>query len=455
LNPFEKTMQQWEARAEGLLREARAQGAEVELAFQAGRSFSVKCRAGVAEELLQSNPSGMGIRLFRDGRCASAALGDGRFVPPAELVARLLKHATLLSQDPGNRLPDGASLYLGKPDMEAFDSKVFDLDLSSAFKLASRCEKAALGHHSAVTMTEGASCAGGASLQAMYSSAGLAAVELTSNCSLSVEPVAEGADGSKKTSWWFSAARAPEGLESPEAVGKKAGARAVAKLGAKKIPSGTWPVLFEPEAGAALIGNLFRAASGDLLQKGASYLDGALGTRVGSEELTLIDDPLMLVAPGRTVFDSDGCRTAPLELFSGGLFKAIPCDSWYGGKLGIPTTGHCARGLSGPSSVAPHNLYLKPGPASPEELLGRLGTGLLVSSFIGSGFNPATGDFSQGAEGFWVENGKIVHPVHEITVGCRFQDFWGRLEAVGNDLEFRFSINAPTFLVREMTIAGA
>jgi PmbA protein len=159
-------------------------------------------------------------------------------------------------------------------------------------------------------------------------------------------------------------------------------------------------------------------------------------------------------APGRTVIDSDGCRTAPLEVFSEGVFKAIPCDSWYGGKLGLASTGHCSRGLSGPSSVAAHNLYLKPGRLSPEEMLHRLGTGLLVSSFIGSGFNPATGDFSQGAEGFWVEEGRLVHPVHEITVGCRFQDFWNKVEAVGSDLEFRFSVNSPTFLVREMNVAG-
>jgi PmbA protein len=214
------------------------------------------------------------------------------------------------------------------------------------------------------------------------------------------------------------------------------------------------PIVFDREAGRAIVGMLFSVANGSSFYRKSSYLMEREGTPVASDLVTIIDDPLIVRAPGSRPFDGDGLPTRKNVLVRGGVLETVLCDVYSARKLGRKSTGSAGRGVGGNPSPTTSNLIMQAGAITKDELLRQTPRGLYVTSMMGFGFNPVTGDFSRGAAGFMIENGELTFPVSEITISANFDDLLQRIDLVADDLELRTSTACPTFRVSRMTVAG-
>ncbi len=242
-------------------------------------------------------------------------------------------------------------------------------------------------------------------------------------------------------------------LPAPEAIGQLAGERAVARIGARKPPTGAYPVIYDERVAASLVGHVLQAASGTSVARGASWLRDSMGTQVLPAGLSLREDPHRPRVSGSKPFDGEGLLTRPRDIVSDGVLQSWTLDLATARKLGLESTANAARGVSAPPSPAAHNVALTGGTASRDDLLREMGTGLLITSLIGSSVNPTTGDYSRGASGFWVENGEIAYPVNECTVAGNLRDFLRTL-VPANDARRHLSRVVPSCLVDGLTIAG-
>ena len=252
---------------------------------------------------------------------------------------------------------------------------------------------------------------------------------------------------------WHSA-RHLEDLEAPDIIGRRAGERAVARLNPTRPRPGKYPVLFEPRAGASLLGHFIGAINGSAVARKTSFLQDKLGDRVFAAGITIIDDPLRLRGLRSRPFDGEGLRVSRRELVADGVLNSWIAESASARQLGIAPTGHAARGGGGAPGASPSNLYIEPGARSRDELLAAFPEAVMVIELIGQGVNGVTGDYSRGAVGFMVRDGAIAEPVAEITIASNLIDMFATLEP-GSDLLFRRGIDAPTILVPEMTVASA
>jgi PmbA protein len=243
-------------------------------------------------------------------------------------------------------------------------------------------------------------------------------------------------------------------LESPEKIGKSAGERTVARLNPRKVKSQSVPVVYDPRVSAGLVGHFAGAISGSSIARGVSFLKDAMGKAVFAKTVTIVDDPHRKRGQRSKPFDGEGVANRKWALAENGVLTTWLLDCASARQLGLQTTGHAARGTGGPPAPSPTNLYMEPGALSPEALMADIKQGFYVSELIGMGVNGVTGDYSRGAAGFWIENGKIAYPVSEITIAGNLKDMFLNLTPA-NDLVFRYGTNAPTIRVEGMTIAGA
>ena len=252
---------------------------------------------------------------------------------------------------------------------------------------------------------------------------------------------------------WHSA-RHLDDLDPAQAIGRRAGEGAVARLNPQRVKAGKYPVLFDPRVAGSLLGHFAGAIAGVAVARKTSFLQDKLGQQVFAPGVTIIDDPLRPRGLRSRAFDSEGLAVARKELIANGMLPGWIAESASARQLGIEPTGHASRGVSGAPSAAPSNLYLAAGPRTREELLAAFPEAVLVIELIGQGANPVTGDYSRGATGFMVRNGEIAEPVAEITIASNLIDMFATMEP-GSDLEFRRGIDAPTILIPEMTVASA
>jgi PmbA protein len=268
-----------------------------------------------------------------------------------------------------------------------------------------------------------------------------------------VAPVAK-ANGSMQRDYWYSSNRKFARLESPKAVGEKAAQRALRRLGARKVKTCDVPIVFDPEISASLVRNLSSAISGYALYKGASFLVGKLGAQIASELVTVVDDGTILGALGSRPFDGEGLPTRSKTIVEKGRLQSYLLDTYSGRKLGMASTGNASRSVGEPPGVAPSNFYLAPGMHSPAAIIRSVKQGFYVTELIGFGVNMVTGDYSRGAVGLWIEDGELSYPVEEVTIAGNLKEMFQNIEMVGDDLEMRGRIAAPTIKVSQMTVAG-
>ena len=449
--PDVRRCQEW---AEEMLCYARSAGAEdAEVLVRDGSELEVKVRLGEPELVKDAGSRALGLRVLRDHRVAVAYSTD--FAPAAmrQFAHDSVELCGLAEPDLLAGLPERHEMARTVPDLDLWDETAPSLDAVQALRLAKRGEQAALQLDRRVTNSEGGICSRVMGATAFASSAGFSGGYRGTRLSLVVAPVCDDAEGKKRNGHYWTASRFLSGLLDPEAVGLEAARRTLAKLGSRKMATCQVPAVFAPEAALSLLGQLAGVVSGGDVWRKASYLAARENTIVASPLVTVVDDPLRRRAPGSRPFDGEGLATRPNLVVSQGVLRAFLCDVYSARKLGRPSTGSAGRGVGGGPHVSTSNLVLLAGKTPPADLE-RLPQGIYVTDLMGFGFNPVTGDWSQGANGFWIDNGSRAHAVSEITISINFDDLWKNIDGVGSDLDTRGSVQSPTLRVSRITVAG-
>ncbi|MEM9695213.1 MAG: metallopeptidase TldD-related protein, partial [Myxococcota bacterium] len=350
--------------------------------------------------------------------------------------------------------PDLLAKTYDVPD-DMYDPAIGEIDAERALDWATRGERAARGFDERITNSDGSTFARTTGAFSMVLSGGFSGGYGVSMASLVVTPVADDDDNKKRRGFHWTAKRQFADLEAAEAVGEEAARRTVRLLGAKKVPSCEAPVIFDPDAARSIVGMLAGCVTGTSLWKKQSYLQGRLGTRVASDLVNIVDDPLLPKGMATRPFDGEGLPSRKNVVVENGILKSYLLDSYSGRKLEMPSTASASRGGGGGVGPSSTNFVLQPTDTQAEDIIKDTERGLLVISMMGFGFNAVTGDFSRGASGFWIENGEIVHPVNEVTISLNVDDLYQRIDRIGDDLDLRTSTASPTIRVSSMTIAGS
>jgi PmbA protein len=440
--------------AQDLLRRARASGADAaDVLVSEGTDFSVTVRQGGIETLEEAASKALGIRVFVGKRTATAYSSDFSTAALAALVGDVVAMARATGEDPAAGLPDET------PAPEALDLQLHDaspasLPAAERIEWARRAEAAAFAASPEITNSQGATFSVAEGSVVLANTLGFLGGYRTSSASLSVVPVAQ-RDGQMQRDYWYSVGRGLADLPSPEEIGRTAASRTLRRLGSRRVPTCQVPVVFDPETAEALLGHVFSALSGYAVFRDATFLRGRTGETVASPLLTIVDDGRRVRGLGSRPFDGEGLptrRNVPLEA---GVLRHFLCDSYSARKIRARPTGSARRGVAGGPTVGPGNLYVQPGATPAAEIVAGLERGLYVTDLIGFGVNLVTGDFSQGAAGQWVEKGRFVHPVHEVTIAGNLKEMLRDVDAVGDDLQFRRSVASPTLRIRKMTVSGS
>jgi PmbA protein len=275
-----------------------------------------------------------------------------------------------------------------------------------------------------------------------------------SYCSVSAVPVAQDENGNMQRDYWYSVARTLKKLQAPEEVGRIAAERTVRRLGARKVKTARVPIVFDPQTARSLLDTIFNAVTGDAIYRHSSFLTDKLGEAIAGENITVVDDGTMVGGFGSSPFDGEGVPTQRTVVIERGVLKSYLLNTYAARKLGLKSTGNAARGLAGTPGIGAGNFFLEKGDKSPQQIVKGIKSGLYVTEFLGFGVNLVTGDYSRGASGLWIENGELAYPVEEITVAGNLKEMLRNITEIGDDLEFRGSIAAPTLRLDGMTVAG-
>ena len=435
-----------------LIDQARRKGADSADAVYVGdRSTSVGVRMGALEDVSRAEGEEIGLRLFRGQKSAAVASSDLSVDALAALVDRALAMAGEAPEDPYAGLAPEELLFRGTPvDLDLDDGG--DPDPAELRQLALAAEEAARAVPG-VTNSNGGSAAASASTFAIATSHGFSGATRASGYSCAASVVAgAGSDMQRDYSWH--SARHLSDLEAPDAIGRRAGERAAARLAPVRVKGGTMPILFDPRVATTLLGHFIAAISGSAIARQSSFLLDALGTPVFATGVTIHDDPLRPRGLRSRAFDGEGLSATPLDLVADGVLSSWLADSAAARQLGIAPTGHAVRGVSSAPGAGPSNLAIAPGSRSRDAMIAGIKHGILVTELIGQGVNGVTGDYSRGAAGFLIANGEIGPAVSEITIASNLKSMFATLEPA-TDLTLRRGVDAPTLLIPEMTVAAA
>ena len=440
--------------ARDILHQGKAKGAsQGDLLMVESDSFFVTVRLGEIEKISQAQEKRLGLRLFFGASSATASTSDISKGSIERLVDETCAMARSTAQDEYSGLPAPEECARTFLDLDLLDDSGRSLSVEERTRLALVAEKTALDYDRRITNSEGAEFSNQAGRVIYANSHGFSGEYQGSTYGLSVVPIAA-LNGMMQRDYWYSSQRKFSRLESPESVGRKAAARVLRRLGARKIKTREVPVVFEPEIAATLLRHLSGALSGYSLYKGASFLIGKLGDKIASELITVVDDGTIPAALGSKPFDGEGLPTGRKTVVEKGVLQSYLLDTYSGRKLGYPSTGNAARSVGEPPGVAPTNFYLSPGSYSPDKIIASVEEGFYVTELIGFGVNLVTGDYSRGAAGIWIEKGELAYPVEEVTIAGNLKEILLNIEMVGNDLEMRDRICAPTVKISRMTVAG-
>ncbi len=427
---------------------ARALGAsDAAVEVSEGQGLSVTVRRGRVDQVEHNTDKGLDVTVYSGTRRGHANTSD--FSPDAirRTVQAAFDIARYTAEDDCAALPEAELLAMRPRDPGLFHP--WDIDVGAAVELARVTEQAALDTDRRVRNSEGASVSAQQSHFVLANSRGFSHGYASTRHSVSCVPIAQrGAD--MQRDYWYSSRRDPTQLAQPEAIGRYAAERALSRLGARRVPTGRYPVLFEAPLAAGLIGSLVHAASGGMLYRKASFLVDQLGKPVLAEHLDLDEDPREPDGMASAPFDDEGVRTRARRVVRGGRLEGYFLSTYSARKLGMPTTGN---------SGGAHNLTLSSRRTRADDdlpaMLRRLHRGLFVIELIGHGVNYVTGDYSRGVMGFWVDHGEIQYPVQEITIAGNLREMLLGIEAVGADVWRGGARHTGSVLLGPMTVAGS
>lgn len=427
------------------LKRAKALGAsqsEADVSLQKGLTTTV--RLGEVETVEYQRDRGMGITVYFGKRKGSASTADLSPQAVGEIVEKACDIARYTAEDECSGLADPEELARDIPDLDL--DHPWDLSPEEAVETARACEAAGRSVDTRITNSEGASVSSHRGVRVYGNSLGFLAGYPSTSHSVSCALIAQAGDDMQRD-YWYGSTRDARDLEDAASIGRKAGVRAVARLGARKIATQKARVLYAPEVARGLIGHFLGAIRGSSQYRKSSFLLGAAGEQVFPSFIELHERPHIRKGLGSSPFDGEGVATRDRELVHQGVLQGYVLGSYSARKLGLKTTGNAG---------GTHNVLVESTAGGVEigALMRELGTGLLVTELMGQGVNGVTGDYSRGASGFWIENGAQVYPVQEITIAGNLKQMYRNIAAIGSDVDTRGGVRVGSVLIDEMTIAG-
>jgi PmbA protein len=435
--------------AQRLVEAAKRAGADAADAVAVrGVSQSIEIRDGNVEESERSEGDDLGLRVLVGRRQAVVSSND-RAADPKTLAERAVAMARVAPEDQYAGLADPALLATNIPDLDLVDRTIPSVEeLERRARAAEATALAVKG----VTKSGGASASAGIGGMVLVTSTGFRGSYLRSSQGIAMTAIAGEGTGMERDYDYSSALHGAD-LAAPEAIGRKAAERTIARVNPRKVATCKVPVVFEPRVAGSLIGHLIGAINGVSIARKTSFLKDKLGAKLFKDDIRIIDDPLRRRGLRSQPFDAEGVAVRPMTFIDGGVLTSWILDSTTGRELGLATNGHAHRGVSSAPSPGSYNLYMEPGTVSPDALIADIREGFYVTDLIGSGVNGVTGDYSRGASGFWIENGRINYPVSEVTIAGHLFDIFKSLTPA-NDLQFRYGVDSPTVRIEGLTVAG-
>ncbi len=437
--------------AEQLVKRCLAKGADAaEVYIETGRNLSLDVRKGDIETVQEAAAAGAGIRVFVQGRMAFASSNDLGEKALEEAAGRAIAFARVTTADPNNVLPDDKGLT---EVAGLYDPQVTQVPMEEKIALAKRLEELAL-KDPRITKSDGASYRESEGEVAIANSNGLVKGYQSTGCGYGVSVVAE--KGEQKASGGDSCSRRFYGdLKSAEEVAVKAAREAYEMLDPRTVKTQRAPVIFHADVSRALLGGILGAVNGERVLQGASFLGKKLGLKIGSELMTIVDDGTREKGLASAPFDGEGVPTEKRVIVDRGVLKAFLYNTAVAKRAGVESTGNASRGgFESLPGIGPHNFFMAAGTAKYDDIIAATKTGLLVKSVTGYGINPVNGNFSGGAAGFWIENGKIAFPVQGLTIAGTADEILNGIDMMADDLDLSLSMAAPTVRIKVLQIGG-
>jgi PmbA protein len=434
-----------------LLKWAKTAGADsADALYVNGESISVAQRMGKREKLESSEGRDLGLRVFVGQRQAFVSSTDFSPASLRTLAGRAVDMARAVPEDPVCGIASDDLLAKSWPDLDMNDRG--RPSARSLLAMAAETEDAARAVKG-VTNSEGAEASWGRSSVMLAASNGFSGGYRRSGYSLSCSVLGGEGTGMERDYEWSSAVHL-EDLMAPARVGRNAGKFVVRRLNPRKAKSARVPVVYDRRVSGGLIGHLAGAINGRAVARGTSFLKDKMGEQVFADGIRILDNPHRKRGLGSRPFDAEGLPTRRYAVIDDGRLTTWLLDLAAARQLKLKPTGHASRGTSGPPSPTTSNFYLEKGKLSVDELIGDIKSGHYITDLIGFGINGVTGDYSRGASGFWIENGKLAWPVSGITVAGNLKDMFLNMTPA-NDLQFKSSTNAPTMRIEGLTVAGS
>jgi PmbA protein len=436
--------------AERLVTAARRAGADQADALAVRSvSLSVDVRDGAVEESQRSEGDDLGLRVIVGHKQAVVSTNDLKGNGFDALAERAVAMARAAPEDRFAGLADTEQLARQLPVLDLIDPDMPAVDVLEA---RAREAEAAAFAVAGVTKSGGASASAGIGGLVLVTSTGFHGATIASRHGISMTAIAGDGTGMERD-YDFSSTLHASDLEGAEAIGRRAGERAVKRLNPRKVATRRVPVVFDSRISGSLVGHLASAANGSSIARKTSFLREKLGEKIFASGIEIVDDPLRRRGLRSRPFDAEGIAGCRRKLVEDGVLKTWLLDCATARELDLETTGHAQRGVSSTPSPGPSNLHLVPGDKNPDQLIADIADGFYITDMIGMGVNLVTGDYSRGASGFWIENGERTYAVSEVTIAGHLSDMFASLTPA-NDLVFRYGTNAPTLRVEGMTVAG-
>jgi PmbA protein len=437
--------------AERTVRKAIGSGAETaEVTVIERMEFAAEARKGAIEKLIESVSSAVDIVISVDRRKALVSSSDLSEESVTSLITEGIELAKVMDRDEYFALPEASEIGAAGEELGIFDPEASAVPTERKIALALELERNALRLDRRI-IPDGSSFSNSSKTIAFANSIGFCdayrrtAHMLALSCAVEDRPENSENIGKRQSSHWYSTAICARDLDRTDEIASKAVSRTIRKIGARKPKTCEAPVVFDPEATRDLLESIAHAVSGGNIYRKSSFLVDLAGTQVSSPLVTIVDDAIMRGRIGSRPFDSEGVRARRNIVLERGILRSYLLSSYQARKLGLRTTGN-AGGIS--------NFYIEPGSSDPREITAGVRQGLYLTALFGPGANWMTGDFSQGAQGFWIENGEIAYPVDEFTIAGSFPAMLSGIVMVGSDIDWRNPIAAPTIQIERMTISG-
>jgi PmbA protein len=437
--------------AEKLVKECLNKGADgAEVYIEVGRNLNIRMRNGEVETVQESSARGAGFRVFVKGRMAFSSCNDFEDAALDNAIESAVRFAGNTTPDENNVLPDDK----GVTKVEGlYDPEIAKVSTDKKIELAKKVEELAM-KDSRITKSAGAGYGEGEGEVFLANSNGLLKSSQMSACSFGVSVVAEKGE-QKSTGGEYCSRRFFADLKSAEEVAKKAAKDAYEMLDPQMVKTQKASVIFDPDVARSILGGILGAINGERVLQGASFLAKKMDQKIASELVTIIDDGTLPKGLGSQPFDGEGVPTQKRIIVDKGVLKGFMYNTIVAKRAGVQSTGNASRGgFTSLPGIGPHNFYMAAGRSSPEEIIKATKKGLLLKGVTGYGINPVSGNFSGGASGFWVENGKIAFPVRGLTIAGTAVEMLDGIDMLGNDLDLSRSFTAPTFRIKEIQIGG-